>query len=427
MLARFIGSHQMKTAVLIVTMLVFTTVATSGRADTGSEGSSQSWFEDYKGAAKNFVGQLSDPKDSLQQQELYRTLFGTSAFAYIHLFLSDTEHPQFRPYLNQVNATLAANPDDSYYMTPIDAKGVYRISGFRGTVRIVDFQIAGGSFLSRGTKEQGMTLSNYDLDQVTLGEAGEFEVILSAERPEAYQGDWWKLEAGATNIIVRQIAYDWVNEVDARLVIERMDTPAMKPRQKADQIEKDLAQISDYTINWMDFALRFIEERYTQKGLINKVDSYFLPGGGKSGQLYGGGIFDLTHDEALIFQARVPDTCRYWNIQLTDMLWRTLDWTYRQSSLNGHQAWVGDDGVFRAVISLGDPGIANWLDPVDYSQGTLLYRWTDCDSFPEPVVTKVKFADLRKHLPNDTPVVTPAQRDVSIRERTRGAQLRRRW
>ena len=201
-----------------------------------------------------------------------------------------------------------------------------------------------------------MTLSNYDLDQVTLGEAGEFEVILSAERPEAYQGDWWKLEAGATNIIVRQIAYDWVNEVDARLVIERMDTPAMKPRQKADQIEKDLAQISDYTINWMDFALRFIDERYTQKGLINKVDSYFLPGGGKSGQLYGGGIFDLTHDEALIFQARVPDTCRYWNIQLTDMLWRTLDWTYRQSSLNGHQAWVGDDGVFRAVISLGDPG-----------------------------------------------------------------------
>ena len=143
MLARFIGSHQIKTAVLFMTLLVFTTVATSGRADTGSEGSSQSWFEDYKGAAKNFVGQLSDPKDSLQQQELYRTLFGTSAFAYIHLFLSDTEHPQFRPYLNQVNATLAANPDDSYYMTPIDAKGVYRISGFRGTVRIVDFQIAG--------------------------------------------------------------------------------------------------------------------------------------------------------------------------------------------------------------------------------------------------------------------------------------------
>ena len=34
----------------------------------------------------------------------------------------------------------------------------------------------------------------------------------------------------------------------------------------------------------------------------------------------------------------------------------------RQSSLNGHQAVLDPDGVFRAVISARDPGVPNWLD-----------------------------------------------------------------
>jgi hypothetical protein len=39
----------------------------------------------------------------------------------------------------------------------------------------------------------------------------------------------------------------------------------------------------------------------------------------------------------------------------------------------------------------------------------------------------VSLAALRDHLPKDTPVVTPADREVEIRERVRAAQRRRRW
>ena len=35
--------------------------------------------------------------------------------------------------------------------------------------------------------------------------------------------------------------------------------------------------------------------------------------------------------------------------------------------------------------------------------------------------------ELRKHLPRDTPVVTPQQRDQELRRRVRAAQRRRRW
>lgn len=226
---------------------------------------------------------------------------------------------------------------------------------------------------------------------------------------------------------MRQVSYDWVNEADARMAIERLDTPSSMKRQTAHTVQTDLAQIANYANNWLIVALRFIDNYYLKKDVVNKIESYFIPGGGKSGQLYGGGFFDLEEDEALIYEARVPGTCQYWNVQLTDELWVSMDWTYHQSSINGFQAKVDDDGVFRAVISQRDPGVPNWLDTVGYSKGSILHRWAGCDEFPEPTAKKVKLANLREHLPKNTPSVSNEHREQVIRQRTLGAQLRRRW
>ena len=46
----------------------------------------------------------------------------------------------------------------------------------------------------------------------------------------------------------------------------------------------------------------------------------------------------------------------------------------------------------------------------------------------DPPMTKVvKLAEVRDHFPEDTPEVTPAEREDEIRGRRRAAQLRRRW
>ena len=47
--------------------------------------------------------------------------------------------------------------------------------------------------------------------------------------------------------------------------------------------------------------------------------------------------------------------------------------------------------------------------------------------YPDPTIRKVKLAEVRDHLPADTPVVTPDQRVESLRARREGAQLRRIW
>ena len=44
-----------------------------------------------------------------------------------------------------------------------------------------------------------------------------------------------------------------------------------------------------------------------------------------------------------------------------------------------------------------------------------------------PMIKRVKLAELRQHLPADTPVVTPEERAEELRRRVRACQRRRRW
>jgi hypothetical protein len=144
-------------------------------------------------------------------------------------------------------------------------------------------------------------------------------------------------------------------------------------------------------------------------------------------QTYWPANFQLDDDEALIIATDLPEKRPYWNIQLNDPYFNTIEYVYRLSSTNGHFAKVATDGRFYAVIALTDPGVPNWLDPAGFREGGIYGRWYDCDSEPLPTITRVKLAELREHLPADTPTVTPQERAEELRQRVRACQRRRRW
>lgn len=376
---------------------------------------------------ERMAAKMQDPQDPLLRQELYRMLFMGLSSGYMAVYQADPEHPSFWPIWNTASNWFAPNPDDAYYATHIAGDGVYKISGYRGTVRIADFNIGSGELIPYGRDKLGPVLADYDLDKLHIGKDGSFEVILSAERPAGYKGDWWKLDPRATYITVRQIAYDWLHEVDGRFTIDRLDRPASAHRQNADEIDAMLKQIPSFAENWTKLSLQWIEN-VRAKGMVNKVFVHDLNDvGGYSKQKYIEGLWEMGPDEAVIWETEVPKKCRYWNVEITDMLWSAIDYANRQSSLNGFTAKLDKDGKFRAVISATDPGVPNWLDSAGYAKGEFFGRWTDCSSTPTPIITKVKLAELRKYLPADTPVVTPEARDAAIRLRRKGAQLRRRW
>jgi Protein of unknown function (DUF1214) len=372
--------------------------------------------------------QINNPEDPLLRHELYRATLSAMAGGYLALLHADAKHPEFIPFVGQLINLLGPNPDAMYSLALIEDDGIYRISGYRGTVREVVIQLAGGTFVPTGNgNNMGTTYANHDLDDLHLKGDGSFQVLLSRERPADYVGDWWQLPADSTYLMVRQIAYDWGTEIDGRMAIERLDTPAIKPRPSTDQIAEKIQQLAVFAEAYVAMSNRVVQG-FARQAPLNSISFInFADDGGMPNQYYLEGIFDLQPDEALILETKVPESCAYWSFQLTDERWTSYDWTHRQINLNGHTAEIDSDGKFRAVISARDPKVPNWLDTGGLQRGVIQGRWKKCTSGPLPKITKVAISAIRDHLPNVTRLVSFEEREESIRERTRQAQMRRKW
>jgi hypothetical protein len=272
----------------------------------------------------------------------------------------------------------------------------------------------------------GGGLAQYDVDDLKLGADGSFEVLLSGTKPAGHSGNWWHLPPDTKTILSRQRSYDWGTEQDARFAIERLDVSELKPRMSASEIDTKLREVlGGYAERLSRIWLQY-QNKIRDQGLINKIE-FTTFSGAQPVQVYWQGIYQLAADEALILETELPKRQRYWNVQLNDVLWNAIEFIYRQSSLNGHQAQLDRDGRFRAVISLTDPGVPNWLDPAGYTQGMLMGRWYAADSHPAPTLKRVPLAEVRDHLPADTPMMTAEQRAKQLQARRIGGQLRRRW
>lgn len=382
---------------------------------------------DHLGDLEKAVARLAEtwrPEDPHYRADVYRQIMTSLSYSYFAYFHADAEHPDWAPLWNPIY-TLQPNPDDIYLQSPIRGDLTYRVSGNRGTCQILSFTTQRA--LSGTVDEMPRPNGHNEVDDRDLGlEPGEdFEVIFSAERPAGYTGKWARIDPLATGMMVRFRSYDWENEIDPVLSIECLDPVPPKPRLGIDEIVRRIEEMAR-------FPARKTRLYYAmQNGVKERVGfNVFEPvqyDGALAKQVYWPACFQFDEGEALIIETDLPARRPYWNIQLNDPYFNALEYVYRQSSLNGHTAWISSDGKFRAVVSLEDPGVPNWLDPAGYREGGIYGRWFDCDSNPTPVIRRVPLAELRQHLPPDTPLVTPEERAEALRRRVRACQRRRRW
>jgi Protein of unknown function (DUF1214) len=365
---------------------------------------------------------LAPASDQLRA-ELYRQFAMNIALGYFMYFQSDASHPDWTPFLNSV-FLLQPNPDDTYFHAYVDASGTYRLVGERGSVRLMTMSM-GRTAMGTGDRP-GPSLGYVDFDDLPLGPNGEFELLLCRERPGGHAGHWIALHPEADYLLLRARSYDWGRERDPRIAIERLDAPPVRPRMSKEEIDRRLREVLGGFPRRLSAMWLHYEKSVLDRGMINKLELVDF-GGAVGSQWYWQGFYDLKPDEALILETDLPAKRRYWNVQLNDELFNTVDYIYRQSSLNGHQARVDADGKFRAVISMSDPGVHNWLDPGETQRGMLIGRWLGCDSTPIPTLTRIPFAELHRRLPATTPRVSREEREAALRERRIGSQLRRRW
>jgi hypothetical protein len=265
-----------------------------------------------------------------------------------------------------------------------------------------------------------------DLDQLAIGADGYFSVIMSAERPEGYTGDWWPLDGRARRLLMRRCACDWKQEVDARVAVNRLDDPGedMSPQDAARRFA-DMTAWIEGTIQFDMALVRYYREHHGINVLLRS--QWIEDAGGLAQQAYYDGIHQIDDDEALIVEVPLPTECFYWQILVADDRFATVDWVNRQSSLNDVQARVDADGALRVVISKQDPGVHNWLDKADVPWGIIQMRLYRTSGSPEARVTRVPVGEVLEHLPPDTVLVSPAERQEQCRARREGAQLRRIW
>ncbi|MBU6207313.1 MAG: hypothetical protein KGQ42_06465 [Alphaproteobacteria bacterium] len=364
------------------------------------------------------------PADPAYQADVYRQTMTSLSYAYFMYFHADAEHPDWAPLWNPVY-TLQPNPDDIYVQSPIRGDLVYRVSGNRGTCKILSF--TSQAALSGTVDNMPVPNGHNELDtnELGIGLGEDFSIIFSAARPENYSGRWAPLHPAARGMYLRYRMYDWENETDPHLSIECLSPVDPKPRYTPEQI---MARIHEMA----QFPARKTKLYYAmQNGVKNRVGfNVFEPvryPGALVKQTYWPACFRMEPDEALIIETEIPSDAPYWNIQLNDPLFNALEYVYRLSSTNGAMSMLSSDGRYRGVIALTDPGVPNWLDPAGYTEGGIYGRWYDCSSEPVPTITRVKLAELRNHLPADTPIVTPEQRREELARRVRACQRRRRW
>lgn len=355
-------------------------------------------------------------QDPQIRAEIGRIALAAVASSSIEAIGSDSAAPAFLPAIGQVLNVGQPNADTVYKVAAIDPTQAYRISGLKGSVTLaVIAQVLPGS----------NSRPHLDLGTLKTDSAGRYSVLVASTRPEGYDGDFWQLEGQTRRVMLRVVSSDWSHEQQPTVTIERVGAMG-RSRPSAADLTARLRRLPQAIETIAPMFVATVQ-KLADEGYVNRFKVMVPPEGALASQFYYDGVFDISDDEALIVESEVPASCRYRSLILTNALYETIDWTNNHSSLNGAQAAPDSDGKLRIVVSARDPGVRNWLDTAGYPRGIIQGRWTGCDSQPIPNLTKVKFKDLAKALPNDVARVTPEERDAIVRERSRAYQERALW
>ena len=324
--------------------------------------------------------------------------------------------------------TLGGNDASTYYASMfLDGNRTYRVTGRLGDVRIMTLHVAS----SLGGNPKYRFVDNREFVGSDMKGDRSFEIIFSATPRD---DTWVRLdpESKYNWIIVRRQMADWFDDA-GELRVELVGRPGTTndndPAQMAERIER-AAEFFTYAIKVWNIGI-YDYFKGLSDGRSNMV-AFVSPKPGSTGTLglspstdYASAIYAIEADEAIIIETEVPKSAAYWSFHLYDVWGKSIDFLHHQSDINMNRAVIDADDRFRAVISLEDPGVPNWLDPDGRREGLFIMRNYHGDSHPVPTLRLVKSADVRKYLPTGTPEITAEHRNQILNHRLRG--LLRLW
>ncbi len=355
----------------------------------------------------------------------YQQLAEAQAMAYSFALAPRMDHPavnthSWYSYFYTLGGT---SPDFYYGSLLLDGRKTYRLTGRIGDLKLLLFQV----YSRLLGHPQGRMIADEDFSRFQKRTDGSIECIISATR---HDGNWIPLDASSNLnfIFIRRAVSDWYGD-RGELDISVVDGPV----EHDDCGETFVAERLVAAAHFLEFLVVKwsvgVYDLYLSKNAGAKNSLAVIPGRSIAADFVGSpatnymwGVYDIRPDEALVIESDVPDA-GYWSYQIMDVWCRPFDFRDRQSDINMSRVAVDRDGRFRAVISLSDPGVFNWMDAYGRGEGTITGRaYHSRGEPPQPTATVVKLADLRRHLPADTRYVSAEERARQLAYRRTGYQ-----
>ena len=305
------------------------------------------------------------------------------------------------------------NPDSIYRVIPISGDERYVIRG-----RVAERRMTENYFTlwdpSMNTID---VLSGHDL---VLDADRRFEITVDAE-PAGDRPNHIQSNEHAQEFYIRDVMLDWALDEPNELEIERLGGAPTKPAMTIDEQ-------AELTVSYMNHFAEFTQKlaRGMTSGPVNQLQLAYSAdkGGALRKQIYVGGHFRLGDEDALVID--VNDGGAAYFVVPTGNVWgTTFDVVHRTSSLNKAQAEPNADGTWTFVLSKHDPGVHNWIDPCDLSEGILTLRMAEFpDSRPEAGLSAksrvVPMSKLAQELPDETRWLSADERARQLADRAAG-------
>lgn len=314
------------------------------------------------------------------------------------------------------------NPDNIYRTIPIDGSSKYVLRGKRTGPGPTDVTFS----LIRNPNSQ-QTVSILSGKDLVVGADGSYAITIDRD-PAGGRVNHIQSSGEAVQLFVRNNLGDWNAETPDALTIERL------PDGNTPQPKSDLVIAAEAWTNLQESIVAYGVGALGIKTHTNPVNTLSSPSlsstlGTLVTQASSFGHFKLADDEALVATVQTGGA-GYFVFPVTDPWMVTVDPIRRQSSLNNRQAAPNADGSYTFVVSVQDPGVANWIDPAGLHEGTIMLRWQDLPlaasaaGGPSVKTQVVQLSGLGAALPAGTRYVTAEQRRRQLDDRTAGYALR---